>query len=159
MSLVLRVSVAGRPNSGQRFVGSGPEIVVGRSTRCDLRLPGARASARHLMLRWDPAAHAYTAEDLGSTNGTRLNGRPLVGGEAPLSPGDTLAVGRFEMLVVEWGAPAEARQAPPEGAPGASAGRGAARRVSSSFGAWTVDLLLLLGVAAALSFAVWLLAT
>jgi hypothetical protein len=63
--------------------------VVGRGTEAQVQLADSGVSRRHLEL----TTHGSTviARDLGSTNGTRLNGNPL--SEAVLQDGDVLVVG------------------------------------------------------------------
>jgi hypothetical protein len=63
--------------------------VVGRGAQVQVQLTDAGVSRRHLEV----ALHGDTvlARDLGSTNGTRLNGNPL--SEAILHDGDVLTVG------------------------------------------------------------------
>ncbi len=74
---------------GGRTVLSGDRLLVGRSRDCDLVLDDPNVSRRHMELRRDPAG--WTAVDLGSTNGMKVNGRRV--GEAPLQAGDEIAVG------------------------------------------------------------------
>lgn len=50
------------------------ELVLGRSTHCSLRLNVAMVSAQHARISWRQDAGGYVLEDLGSTNGTRLDG-------------------------------------------------------------------------------------
>jgi predicted component of type VI protein secretion system len=74
---------------GKRTILSGDRMVIGRSHDCDVVLDDPNVSRRHLELRRDRAG--WTAVDLGSTNGMKVNGRRL--GEAPLEPGDEITVG------------------------------------------------------------------
>ena len=64
--------------------------VVGRREDCDLRIPLGDVSRKHCRIVRD--GDALKLEDLGSSNGTYLNGR-RVQKEALLSPGDTVQVG------------------------------------------------------------------
>jgi pSer/pThr/pTyr-binding forkhead associated (FHA) protein len=69
---------------------SGP-VLIGRSRRCDFIVADPSVSRRHaLLLRGDAG---WTLYDLGSTNGTRVNGRSVGAGAHPLSPGDRLELG------------------------------------------------------------------
>ena len=70
-------------------------LVVGRSPECDLTVTAQRASRRHAELRGSGSGHLLA--DLGSTNGTLLNGAP-VAGEAPLGDGDVVDVGGCTIL-------------------------------------------------------------
>jgi Protein of unknown function (DUF3662)/Inner membrane component of T3SS, cytoplasmic domain len=74
---------------GKRTVLSGDRLVVGRSRECDLVVDDPNVSRRHMEVRRDDAG--WVVADLGSTNGTKLNGRRV--DEAPLEPGDEVAVG------------------------------------------------------------------
>jgi hypothetical protein len=71
------------------------EVVIGRSADCDLPLPTDGASRRHAAVR--PAGSGHAVRDLGSTNGTLVNGSP-VRGEHPLEPGDRIEVAGVSVL-------------------------------------------------------------
>ena len=82
---------------GQRYSLRDP-LLIGRSARNDITLEDDWVSAEHLRLR---RLHgAWLAEDLGSTNGTRLNGR-LLKGTARVRAGDVLDLGRVTFKLVE----------------------------------------------------------
>ncbi|MFN2453505.1 MAG: diguanylate cyclase [Pyrinomonadaceae bacterium] len=80
------------------------EVILGRALEADVRVNDVRASRLHARVTTgrDPATNEITCRvtDLGSTNGTYLNGQPVT--DAPLHDGDKLTVGehllRFEML-------------------------------------------------------------
>ena len=64
-------------------------IVIGRASECSLSLPHPSVSRQHCrILRQDDA---YVIEDLGSTNQTYLNGKPVT--RARLQDGDQISVG------------------------------------------------------------------
>jgi pSer/pThr/pTyr-binding forkhead associated (FHA) protein len=63
-------------------------IVVGRDRRCDVRIASCRVSRRHCCLVL--GGGSVLVRDLGSTNGTRINGRRVEAGV--LRPGDELAI-------------------------------------------------------------------
>lgn len=65
-------------------------LVVGRSKNVDLQVDDASVSRRHASLTLEQGV--YRLEDLGSANGTDLNGRP-VSAPTPLTDGDTIAFG------------------------------------------------------------------
>jgi hypothetical protein len=71
-------------------------VSIGRSAECDVRLTDTSVSRRHAEVR--RSGDTWTIVDLGSTNGTRVNGAGVR--ERRLSDGDTIAVGdatlRFE---------------------------------------------------------------
>jgi DNA-binding SARP family transcriptional activator len=77
-------------HGGQRIVLAGSPVVLGRQADCDLVLHDEQASRRHAQV--EPGPEGFVLVDLGSTNGTLLNGRP-VDGPAPLAPGDRIVVG------------------------------------------------------------------
>lgn len=81
--------------------------LVGRTRSCDLRLQAPSVSGEHAVLWW--SGEAWELRDLGSRNGTFLNGQRLAAGAA-------VALGRTN--VVAFGHPEEAWQlvdvAPPE---------------------------------------------
>lgn len=76
---------------------------VGRAPGNDLVLGDDQVSWRHLML-WVEGARVWV-RDLGSTNGTQVDGQPL-SGAAPLDEGASLSLGGAVTLRVE-GAPGE----------------------------------------------------
>jgi pSer/pThr/pTyr-binding forkhead associated (FHA) protein len=68
----------------------GESLLLGRSLDCDLPLVAQRASRRHAEILAGAAGHAL--RDLGSTNGTTVNGAPFTG-DAALRDGDVLDMG------------------------------------------------------------------
>jgi hypothetical protein len=71
-------------------------IVLGRSRECDIRVDDGNVSRRHAELSRDDGA-AWTVVDLGSTNGTEVNGR-RIGRRTPLEDGDRIAIGGTELV-------------------------------------------------------------
>ena len=68
------------------------EHAVGRAATCALRIQASNVSAQHAVLRW--AAEAWEIKDLGSRNGTFVDGARLKPGEdARLRAGMTVAFG------------------------------------------------------------------
>lgn len=80
---VLQLSVDGR---AWTFDGSRP-VVVGRDPQCDVQLADPQVSRVHLALRRE--GRAWLLRDLGSSNGTVVDGTALPEGtvERPLEPG------------------------------------------------------------------------
>jgi hypothetical protein len=76
-------------------VERGREVVLGRSAECALQLPAAGASRRHASVAWRDGA--VVLRDLGSTNGTWLNGE-RVSQETALRSGDRIRIGGLEIL-------------------------------------------------------------
>ncbi len=67
--------------------------LLGRGDQADIRLEDGFASSRHARLI--PQGDVMVLEDLGSTNGTYLNGEP-VRGPQPLHAGDRIRIGDSE---------------------------------------------------------------
>lgn len=68
-----------------------PEIIIGREPSVDLHIPSAAISRRHARLIRE--GEGYILEDLGSSNGTYLNGTRLVD-RCPLKSGDQIRLGK-----------------------------------------------------------------
>jgi hypothetical protein len=81
--------------SGRRLLVAPRGAVIGRSRECDIVLEDSGVSRRHAELR--PRGSAWTIEDLGSTNGVRVNGL-AVNGVHRLRSGDRVEMGSTEML-------------------------------------------------------------
>lgn len=75
---------------GQRIVLTGSPVVLGRHADCDLVLQDDQASRRHAQV--EPGPDGFVLVDLGSSNGTLLNGEQ-VRGPTSLSAGDHIVVG------------------------------------------------------------------
>jgi pSer/pThr/pTyr-binding forkhead associated (FHA) protein len=92
--------------TGNREIALKPETVLGRQAECDVLLTEGHASRRHakLMLAEDGA----WLEDLGSANGTFVNGTRITG-RVRLSSGDRL---RFDVEEFDFRVPAQAAALP-----------------------------------------------
>jgi pSer/pThr/pTyr-binding forkhead associated (FHA) protein len=77
--------------------------VIGRREDCDLRIPLGEVSRKHCRILRD--GDSLKLEDLGSSNGTFLNGQRVQ--EAILSPGDTLQVGPVVFVLQIDGQPSD----------------------------------------------------
>lgn len=75
---------------GQRWELDRPITVLGRATECDIVLADAAASRRHAQITH--TAGEFRLKDLGSTNGTAVNGHAV--GEHVMSPGDIIQIGQ-----------------------------------------------------------------
>jgi len=73
------------------------EILIGRGADCDLSLDDPRISRNHLRITADKGR--LLAEDLGSSNGTQMNGKPFSHGV--LHIGDELQLGGDVLVSVE----------------------------------------------------------
>jgi hypothetical protein len=67
-------------------------VVLGRGDDVDVRLEDSSVSSRHARVGWDGWQRAAWVEDLGSTNGTLVNGREILGVQ-PLAEGNVLTLG------------------------------------------------------------------
>lgn len=88
----LRVEDATGLRSGDAYDLSDGAL-LGRGDEADIRLDDAFASGRHARLV--PHGEVMVLEDLGSTNGTYLNGE-AVRGPQPLHDGDRIRIGDSE---------------------------------------------------------------
>lgn len=80
---------------GVKIDVTGP-VVVGRSPGADIVVGTDYASSRHA--RFTPVGKDLVLEDLGSLNGTYLNGQPLMLATG-LKPGDIVGIGDVEIRV------------------------------------------------------------
>jgi Protein of unknown function (DUF3662)/Inner membrane component of T3SS, cytoplasmic domain len=83
---------------GKRLVVGPAGVTIGRSRQCDVVLNDANVSRQHAEIR--PRGGSWVLSDLGSTNGSSLNGRRIEGSEV-VKAGDEVEVGtskiRFEL--------------------------------------------------------------
>jgi hypothetical protein len=75
---------------GRRLMVGPRGATLGRSRECEIVIDDPNASRRHAELR--PRGGAWVITDLGSTNGTRVNGRPVQTPEV-IRPGDEIEIG------------------------------------------------------------------
>jgi hypothetical protein len=75
--------------SGKRWPLNKPSLTIGRGEDCDIVLPDRQVSRQHIKILRD--AQGFAVEDLGSKNGTYLNGMP-VQGVARLQDGDEIQI-------------------------------------------------------------------
>lgn len=79
---------------GTRHELSHGRNVIGRGTEADIRLPDTGVSRKHVDVVLEGGV--ATAEDLGSTNGTLVNGRRIT--RQPLSDGDVIRIGHSVLV-------------------------------------------------------------
>lgn len=108
------------PTFGRTFA-VGASSTIGRQNDCDICIPAEEISRHHARLR--AGTDSVTVEDLGSANGTYVNGRRVT--QATLRPGDELALDAVRFMLL---APGHEGAAKPPAAvaptPKASRGRG-----------------------------------
>ncbi|MPZ87554.1 MAG: DUF2662 domain-containing protein [Nitriliruptorales bacterium] len=88
-SSVLQAAPAQLVSADGRRHPLGETTLVGRLPECDITLEDAAVSRRHARITHDGVA--YQVEDLGSTNGVRVNGQPVT--RTALRGGDQLDFG------------------------------------------------------------------
>ena len=71
-------------------------VVVGRSRECDIRVEDGNVSRRHFELVQEGPT-TWAVADLGSTNGTEVNGR-RVSGRKRVENGDRITIGGTELV-------------------------------------------------------------
>ena len=71
---------------------------IGRGNKCTLRLPDKYLSVRHCRIY--KSDDSFFIEDLGSTNGTFLNGDELADEAVELMDGDKISIGRLNFIFV-----------------------------------------------------------
>lgn len=76
--------------SGERVPLGPTPVVIGRMSDCDVTIADTNVSRRHAQVR--PSGSGFAISDLGSTNGTIVNGERLVT-EKRLADGDIVSVG------------------------------------------------------------------
>lgn len=112
------------PNPGETFELSKDVITMGRDVTNDVVLADPEVSRQHARINRTPGG--YVLEDLGSTNGSFVNGERLVAPRV-LNPGDLVGLGEdvtltFEATVAEAAAtmmagPGQAQPPPQQVAP------------------------------------------
>ncbi|MFO0598486.1 MAG: FHA domain-containing protein [Myxococcaceae bacterium] len=82
--------IAEGKEAGREFEFDQASVVIGRTAECDVILYEAGVSRKHARIALEGAS--FIIEDLGSSNGTRVNGSPI-SGKATLKDGDSIAMG------------------------------------------------------------------
>jgi pSer/pThr/pTyr-binding forkhead associated (FHA) protein len=93
--LPLLLATRGAP-AGRTFGLHPGELIIGRGKGSEILIEDPSVSNHHAVLR--VAGDQLTIEDLGSTNGTRVNGVVLER-ETPLAPGDQIDLGGVQLLL------------------------------------------------------------
>ena len=108
---------------GKTFPVATPQV-IGRQSDCDISIPSEEISRRHARVR--PTPIGLQVEDMGSSNGTFINGKRIQ--EGLLRPGEELRLDNIRFLLVAPGVeiPSVSRltkgQEPVAGKPGAAIG-------------------------------------
>ena len=88
--LVVVAAMAQEPGTELPVTGG---VMLGRAGGADIKIEDQFASSNHARVYERDGV--MVVEDLGSTNGTYLNNRPLRGAER-IGPGDTIRIGDTE---------------------------------------------------------------
>ncbi len=86
------------PTPGAAFPLEGDQMTIGRDPVNEITINDAEVSRRHARLTFQGGK--YVLEDLGSTNGTFVNGQRLAGPRV-LKPGEVVSFGEQIVLVFE----------------------------------------------------------
>lgn len=82
------------PGKGSRFLLK-QTAAIGRSPESEIFLDDVTVSRKHALVSYSNSGN-FSMKDLGSLNGTYVNGKPVV--EIVLSSGDEIQIGKFHML-------------------------------------------------------------
>lgn len=93
--LVVAIVKGPRTLQGMRIPLTAP-LVIGRAPDSDIVISDGFVSARHT--RVSPGRGGAVVEDLGSTNGTVLNGVPVTA-PAAAAPGDVVGIGPVDLRI------------------------------------------------------------
>src|SRR5580704_4789454 len=92
-----RLRVVRGPLSGDTIRVPRGKLLIGRETDCHLRLDSKSVSAHHCVLLLDE--YTLRIRDLGSTNGTFLNGNRIGKHEAILLHDDTVSIDQLTFQI------------------------------------------------------------
>lgn len=98
MNPMYRLVVRSGPSLGKTFPLDKPELVIGRDASADIVINDPEMSRRHARVYLQGSY--YIIEDLGSTNGTSINGQRLMGPYS-LQPGVVITFGEHVSLAFE----------------------------------------------------------
>jgi len=87
--------------NGRAIVLGDGEQIIGRDPACAVWLDAPGVSRRHARIEVERAGEAVRLEDLGSTNGTSVDGSPIRG-VVPVTDGSVIQIGRAELTVRIW---------------------------------------------------------
>ena len=95
--LQAELKILGGKHQGKAIPLTTKKFLVGREQDCHLRPNSDMVSRHHCVFSIDD--FTVRLRDLGSTNGTRVNGEALRG-EVVLKPGDQIGIGKMELELV-----------------------------------------------------------
>jgi hypothetical protein len=79
---------------GKRYPITQARTVIGRGSEADITVNDTGTSRKHVEILWD--GRSGQARDLGSTNGSKLNGQPFR--QAALAPDSVVEIGRTSIV-------------------------------------------------------------
>ena len=79
---------------GKRYPITKSRTIIGRGSDADITLDDTGTSRQHVEILWD--GKRGQVSDLGSTNGSKLNGAPVT--KAPLPPDSIIEIGRTRIV-------------------------------------------------------------
>jgi hypothetical protein len=79
---------------GKRYPILKARTIIGRGSDADVTVDDSGTSRKHVEILWD--GKRGQVNDLGSTNGSKLNGQPLK--QAPLPPDSVIEIGRTRIV-------------------------------------------------------------
>lgn len=100
------------PMAGQQWPLSKTEVIIGRGQDCDVQVDHRSLSRQHARLTL--SGQTYRIADMGSSNGTLVNGEQYA--QVDLKRGDVIELGHIRLRVVWPGEPLPAVDATPDGA-------------------------------------------
>ncbi len=77
---------------------AGPEMIIGRDPTVDLYIDNLAVSRKHARITWQRGG--FVLEDLGSANGTFIDGEPVT--SVVLSAGQEVEIGKFRLSIYEY---------------------------------------------------------
>ncbi len=95
---LFQLVVRSGPTPGKIFPIMKTEVIIGRDSSADILINDAEVSRHHAVIKFN--ADGYSIEDLGSTNGTVINGDRLSGPHI-LKPGEVISLGEHISLLFE----------------------------------------------------------
>lgn len=96
----------GGESSGETIILRRPVVTVGRALDNDVIIDSAEVSRHHARI--EVRDGVFTITDLGSTNGTAINGRAITTGR--IADGDVIAFGTIAVEFLPYGGPVAERQ-------------------------------------------------
>ena len=93
----MRLKLVGTDGAQSFELREGPSLVVGRAPNSDIPVLDPTISRRHAEIECSDAG--YAIRDLGSSNGTYVNGERV--SQRAIAPGDVLTFGKVSFKVTE----------------------------------------------------------